>query len=68
MTVSDTIERLDARVRRLEDVQAIHQLFIDHGEHLDAGDFDAFAELFAEDGEVLLGPLGRAKGRARSRP
>ena len=41
----------------------IHQLFVDYGRHLDAGDFDAYAELFADDGEVLLGPMGRAKGR-----
>jgi uncharacterized protein (TIGR02246 family) len=54
---------LEARVRRLEDLLAIHQLFIDYGQHLDAGDFDAYAELFAPDGEVLLGPVARAKGR-----
>ena len=64
MTVTDTMAQLEACLRRLEDLQAIHQLFIDYGEHLDAGDFDAYAELFAEDGEVLLGPIGRAKGRA----
>jgi len=34
-----------------------------YGLALDAGDFDAYAALFAEDGEVLLGPMGRAKGR-----
>ena len=62
--LTDTMAQLEARLRRLEDLQAIHQLFIDYGEHLDAGDFDAYAELFAEDGEVLLGPIGRAKGRA----
>jgi uncharacterized protein (TIGR02246 family) len=54
---------LSDRVQRLEDLMAIHQLFIDYGQHLDAGDFDAYAELFAEDGEVLLGPYGRATGR-----
>jgi uncharacterized protein (TIGR02246 family) len=58
--MSDSIE---SRLQRLEDLQAINQLFIDYGEHLDAGDFDAYAELFAEDGEVLLGPMGRATGR-----
>ena len=51
-------------MQRLEDLQAINQLFIDYGEHLDAGDFDAYVELFADDGEVLLGPMGRATGRA----
>ena len=59
--MSDSIE---SRLQRLEDLQAIDQLFIDYGEHLDSGDFDAYAELFAEDGEVLLGPMGRATGRA----
>jgi uncharacterized protein (TIGR02246 family) len=59
-----TADALAERVRRLEDVMAIHQLFVDYGRYLDAGDIDAYASLFAEDGEVLLGPLGRAKGRA----
>jgi uncharacterized protein (TIGR02246 family) len=58
---------LAQRVQRLEDLLAIHQLFVDYGRHLDAGDLDAYASLFAEDGEVLLGPLGRAKGRAAIR-
>ena len=53
---------VEARVRRLEDLAAINQLFVDYGAHLDAHDFDAYSTLFAEDGEVLLGPLGRAKG------
>jgi uncharacterized protein (TIGR02246 family) len=56
-------EELAARVQRLEDIMAIHQLFIDYGHALDAGDFDAYADLFAEEGEVLLGPMGRARGR-----
>ncbi|HXY93878.1 MAG TPA: nuclear transport factor 2 family protein [Acidimicrobiia bacterium] len=54
---------LEDRVRRLEDILEIHQLFVDYGLALDAGDFDAYAALFADDGEVLLGPMGRAKGR-----
>ena len=57
-------ESIEARLARLEDLQEITQLFVDYGEHLDSGDFDAYAGLFAEDGEVLLGPLGRAAGRA----
>ncbi|HVV30855.1 MAG TPA: nuclear transport factor 2 family protein [Mycobacteriales bacterium] len=54
---------LEARLRRLEDLQEIGQLFVDYGRHLDRGDFDSYAALFAEDGEVLLGPMGRAQGR-----
>ena len=53
----------EERLQRLEDRDAIHQLFIDYGRHLDAGDVDAYSELFARDGEVQLGPMGRAKGR-----
>jgi ketosteroid isomerase-like protein len=57
--VSDDLE---ARLRKLEDLAAIQQLFIDYGRYLDAGDFDRYSKLFAEDGEVLLGPMGRATG------
>ena len=57
-----TDELID-RLRRLEDLMEIHQLFIDYGRHLDAGELDAYAELFADDGEILLGPVGRATGR-----
>ena len=52
------------RLRRLEDLEEIRQLFVDYGRHLDTGDVQAYAELFADEGEVLLGPIGRAKGRA----
>ncbi|MDA8045334.1 MAG: nuclear transport factor 2 family protein [Actinomycetota bacterium] len=55
---------LEARLRRLEDLDEIRQLFIDYGQLLDRGDFAAYAQLFAEDGELMIGPLGRAKGRA----
>lgn len=55
-------EHLEARLQRLEDLAAIHQLFVDYGVYLDAGDFGAYAALFAADGEVLLGPMGRATG------
>lgn len=55
-------EHLETRLRRLEDLAEIHQLFVDYGSHLDAGDYAAYAALFAADGEVLLGPLGRARG------
>ena len=53
----------ESRLRRLEDLAEIHQLFVDYGHHLDHGDFAAYADLFAADGEVLLGPIGRATGR-----
>ena len=36
---------------------------IDYGHLLDLGDYGAYAQLFTADGELMLGPLGRAKGR-----
>lgn len=60
-------ERLEARLQRLEDLMEIHQLFTDYGMHLDAGRFDDYAALFARDGEIRLGPLGKAKGREEIR-
>ncbi|MDO8389486.1 MAG: nuclear transport factor 2 family protein [Actinomycetota bacterium] len=59
---SSEVAALAARLQRLEDLQAIHQLFVDYGRHLDQGDWAAYAALFADDGEVLLGPMGRAQG------
>ena len=61
--MADDDTSLHERLRRLEDLEEIRQLFIDYGRHLDAGDFEAYAALFADEGEVLLGPIGRAKGR-----
>lgn len=58
---------LEARLRRMEDLMEIHQLFIDYGMHLDAGRFEDYAALFAAEGEIRLGPLGKAKGRAQIR-
>ncbi|MBO0728820.1 MAG: nuclear transport factor 2 family protein [Acidimicrobiaceae bacterium] len=54
---------LEGRVRALEDMVEIQQLVNNYGRLLDRGDFAAYAELFATDGEVLLGPVARAAGR-----
>jgi uncharacterized protein (TIGR02246 family) len=54
---------VDARLRRLEDTEQIHQLFSDYKTVLDRKDFVAYAALFAEDGEFIAGPQ-QAKGRA----
>jgi 3-phenylpropionate/cinnamic acid dioxygenase small subunit len=58
MTADPTIE---ARLRRLEDIQGIWQLFMDYRHHLDQRDFHAYSLLFTEDGE-WQGGLGSAKG------
>ncbi len=54
---------LEERLQRVEDLLEIHQLFVDYGAHLDAGRFEEYAALFSEEGEISMGPLGRAKGR-----
>ena len=53
----------EARLRRLEDLEQIRQLFVDYKMVLDKQDFGAYAALFAADGEFIAGPQ-RAKGRA----
>jgi uncharacterized protein (TIGR02246 family) len=58
------LDNLAARLARLEDLEAIRQLFVDYGYCLDHGDFQEYGQLFADDGEILLGPIGRAKGPA----
>lgn len=55
---------LERRLRRLEDLAEIQQLFIDYGRSLDDGDVDHYASLFTRDGRVDLGPIGRAEGPA----
>jgi uncharacterized protein (TIGR02246 family) len=54
---------IEERLRRLEDREAIWQLFQDYRRELDARDFAAYSRLFAEDGE-WIGNLGHAKGPA----
>lgn len=57
-------ETMEARLRRLEDLEAIRHLLVDYGHCLDFGDFAGYGALFADEGEILLGPIGRAKGPA----
>ncbi len=54
---------LDARLKRLEDVEGVWQLFMDYRRHLDARDFASYSQLFVEDG-VWSGNLGEARGPA----
>lgn len=57
-------EGIEARLQRLEDREAIWQLFQEYRRELDRRDFAAYAQLFAEEGE-WLGDLGHARGRAQ---
>jgi SnoaL-like domain len=55
---------LAARVRALEDREAIRTLWADYGRTLDARDFVAFSQLFPKDAEFVGGPGSPAKGPA----
>lgn len=63
-TVTENQTAMADRLQRLEDLEDIRQLFVDYGHNLDSGDFAAYGALFADEGEVLLGAIGRAKGPA----
>src|ERR1043165_3797864 len=54
---------LEARVRKLEDREAIHGLFMRYRQCLDEKDFSGYAALFAAHGEFVAAG-GTAKGRA----
>jgi uncharacterized protein (TIGR02246 family) len=58
---------LEQRLRQVEDVLEIQRIANDYGRLLDERDFATFATLFAEDGEILLGPMARASGPAEIR-
>lgn len=58
---------IERRLRRLEDLTEIQQLFVEYGRSLDDGDIDRYASLFTRDGRVDLGPIGRAEGPAAIR-
>jgi hypothetical protein len=51
----------EARLQRLEDVQAIHTLLVRYGRTLDKRDFEAYGALFAQDGS-WKGGMGTATG------
>ncbi|HEX7781487.1 MAG TPA: nuclear transport factor 2 family protein [Sphingobium sp.] len=57
-------EDLEVRLQRLEDHQDILQTLIDYAELVDACDFDAWRDLWMEDGELELATGLRVKGRA----
>jgi ketosteroid isomerase-like protein len=52
-----------ARLRKVEDRQAIEELFTAYGVTLDSHDFAAFGRLFAADAVFVSGPGEPARGR-----
>src|SRR5262245_36423042 len=59
--VRESTASLEARLQRLEDLEAIHRLFLDYGHALDGKRFEDVAKLWAEDGEFVL-PFDTVKG------
>src|SRR5262245_47508411 len=57
----------EARLKDLEDRQAIHELLMNYGRTLDSRDFAGFERLFARDAEYGGGRGGMAKGPAAIR-
>jgi hypothetical protein len=60
--MADDIAKLEARLQRLEDLGEIRALFDEYIYNLDRGRFGEYAALYAEDGQMRLGPA-RADGR-----
>lgn len=57
------VAQLQQRIQQLEDQEAIRQVLVAYGEHLDARDFAGYAALFARDG-TWAGGFGSATGPA----
>jgi uncharacterized protein (TIGR02246 family) len=58
------LRALTERLRRLEDLEEIRQLYIEYGRRLDGGDAAGYAALFARDAKLRLGPVMRGDSRA----
>ena len=52
-------DAVEARLQRLEDVEAIHSLLVQYGRALDKRDYQAYGALFAQDGS-WKGGMGTA--------
>lgn len=58
-----TLRDLQARLQRLEDLEEIRRLYLDYGMNLDAGDAAAYAQLFARNAKLRLGPVMKGDSR-----
>jgi uncharacterized protein (TIGR02246 family) len=55
---------VEARLQALEDREAIRSLLMEYRRALDEKDFQAYAELFGDDGEFVADATGTVRGRA----
>ncbi|MFZ1988437.1 MAG: nuclear transport factor 2 family protein [Alphaproteobacteria bacterium] len=58
------VDTLEARLKRLEGVEEIHRLILEHSRLLDEGSVRPFVELFAEQDAEWIGSFGTYKGQA----
>jgi uncharacterized protein (TIGR02246 family) len=54
---------VEARLQALEDREAIRSLLMEYRRALDEKDFEAYAELFGDDGEFVADAIEPARGR-----
>ena len=59
-----SLESLDRRLRKLEDIEEIRSLRMRYHYFINEGHFDRFPEIFTEDGIVDFGHVGQANGAA----
>ena len=60
MTVRDTtLAALEARLARLEDIDAVRETWLDYCTQIDVADYDRLGDIFAEDAELELEGLAR---------
>ncbi len=65
---ASTIKKLEARLQRLEDIEAINVLQRTYGYLLDKGLWEDMADLFTENGTIEIGGRGVYVGRKRIHP
>jgi hypothetical protein len=64
-TTEERLDRLEARITRLEDLNAIERLQKAYGYFVDEGQWTRLSELFAEDATLEIGGKGIFLGRPR---
>jgi SnoaL-like domain len=57
------VKELESQVRELKDREALRHLRYRYHEYINEAKFAEIVDLFAPDGELEFGPLGKAKGR-----
>jgi hypothetical protein len=57
------VRDLESRVQELVDREAIRELRYRYHEYINEAKFEEISDLFTDDGEVLFGQLGEARGK-----